>query len=297
MAEVRVVLTSPTLKVRTTQGLKGDKGDTGAKIVHAAFDEDNLVFLLDDGTTVTLEGAYTSLKGATGAAITSAEFVGNDIVFTLDDMTTVTLVGAVTMLKGDKGDTGASGVYIGATEPVDPVPNVWIDTTADNVRYDDLFFPLAQARLGVNLKPDFDYTNNGLLFPQNDTSEYVLITCQLPHRWKEGTTVYPHLHYTQSLNLQPTFRCEYRWTNMGDAVSGSWTNYDLTTNAYPYTSGSIHQLLTGASGISGTGKTMSSILEFKIYRTDNVYTGDLLSKQFDVHIQIDSLGSTTQSEK
>ena len=99
--------------------------------------------------------------------------------------------------------------------------------------YDDLFFPLSQVRVGANAKPDFDFTNNGLLFPQNDTSEYVLIPCQLPHRWKEGSTVYPHLHYIQTQAVQPTFRAEYRWYNAGEAVPGSWTNFDLTTNALP----------------------------------------------------------------
>jgi hypothetical protein len=163
-------------------------------------------------------------------------------------------------------------------------------------KFDDLFFPLAQVRVGANSLPHFDYTNNGLLFPQNDTSEYVLITCQLPHRWKEGSTVYPHLHYMQTQDVQPTFRMEYRWTNIGDAISGTWTNYDLNQNAIPYESG-VHQILKASAGIVGTGKTISSLLEIKLYRTDNVHTGDLLAKQFDVHIEIDSLGSTLEYTK
>ena len=192
---------------------------------------------------------------------------------------------------------GENSVYLGATEPTDPDMNVWIDTTESYTRFDDLFFPLAQVRVGANSKPDFDYTNNGLLFPQNDTAEYVWITCQLPHRWKEGSTIYPHLHYTQTVNAQPVFRMEYRWTNIGDAVSGTWTNYDLATNAMPYVSGSIHQILKNATGIDGTGKTISSLLEIKLYRTDNVVTGDLLAKQFDVHIEIDGLGSSLEYVK
>lgn len=157
-------------------------------------------------------------------------------------------------------------------------------------RWDDLFFPLTNAKLGANLKPDYDYTNNGLLFPQNDTSEYVWITVQLPHRWLVGSTIEPHLHYIQNANTQPVFRMEYKWTNIGDAVSGSLTTLDLNTNNLPYTSGSIHQILNGAS-ISGVGKTISSILDIKLYRIDNVYVGDLLAKQFDIHIQVDGFGS------
>ena len=45
-------------------------------------------------------------KGDLGASIVTAAFVDDDMVFTLDDDTTVTLVGAKTVLKGDKGDMG-----------------------------------------------------------------------------------------------------------------------------------------------------------------------------------------------
>ena len=122
---------------------KGDKGDLGASIVTAAFVDDDMVFTLDDDTTVTLVGAKTVLKGDKGdmgtiytpaisedgvlsftnnggldnptpvdltgpqgdlgASIDSAAFSGNDIVFTRDDDTTVTLPNAKIALKGDKG--------------------------------------------------------------------------------------------------------------------------------------------------------------------------------------------------
>ena len=45
-------------------------------------------------------------KGDLGASIATAAFVDDDMVFTLNDDTTVTLVGAKTALKGDKGDMG-----------------------------------------------------------------------------------------------------------------------------------------------------------------------------------------------
>ena len=99
---------------------KGAQGDTGAKIVSVVFSGNDMVFTLDDSTTVILTDAKTDLKGDTGAKIISASFVGNDLVFVLDDSSTVTLVGALTSLKGDKGDTGNPGmvwkdVYVGAT--------------------------------------------------------------------------------------------------------------------------------------------------------------------------------------
>ena len=44
------------------------------------------------------------------------------------------------------------------------------------------------------------------------------------------------------------------------------------------------------SGITG----ISALLEFKLYRNDNVVTGDVLGKEFDIHYQKDSIGSISE---
>lgn len=66
------------------QGAKGDTGDTGAtgaKITSAAFDGNNLVFTLDDSSTVTLTDAKLTLKGDTGAAGTDGTDGDNAYVY------------------------------------------------------------------------------------------------------------------------------------------------------------------------------------------------------------------------
>lgn len=95
------------------RGDKGETGDAGACVESVAFVGDDIVFTLDDASTVTLVGAKTSLKGDTGAQVESVAFVGDDMVFTLDDTSTATLVGAKTDLKGDTGEAGDDAyVYI-----------------------------------------------------------------------------------------------------------------------------------------------------------------------------------------
>ena len=95
------------------RGDKGETGDAGACVESVAFVGDDMVFTLDDASTVTLVGAKTSLKGDTGAQVESVAFVGDDMVFTLDDSSTATLAGAKTALKGDTGDAGDDAyVYI-----------------------------------------------------------------------------------------------------------------------------------------------------------------------------------------
>ena len=163
--------------------------------------------------------------------------------------------------------------------------------------FDDLVVPLTSSKVGVNSKPDFDETNIGYLFPQNDTSEILYMIVQLPHRWKEGSDVFPHVHYQRTSAGKPTFKIDYSWFSVGDATSAPGTTLTLDTEVVTYSSGSIHQINKSASGISGTGKTISSILLIKLYRDDNTVTGDVLTYQFDIHFEIDRLGSRQEYTK
>ena len=66
-------------------------------------------------------------------------------------------------------------------------------TMTDTV-WDDMRAPFTQTKRGALDKPDFDYTNVGLLFPQSNVAEIVYIIFQLPHNYKLGTSIYPHIH-------------------------------------------------------------------------------------------------------
>jgi len=163
--------------------------------------------------------------------------------------------------------------------------------------FDDLFVPLTTTRQGSNNKPDFDYTNIGYLFPQNDATEILYLIVQMPHRWKAGSDIFPHVHYNRTSAGKPTFKIDYSWFNIGSAVAAPGTTLPLATEVITYTSGSIHQINQSTAAISGSGKTMSSILLIKLYRDDNTVSGDVLTYQFDLHFEIDSLGSNSEYQK
>jgi len=164
-------------------------------------------------------------------------------------------------------------------------------------RWDDMNFPLDQSKVGSNLKPDYDYQNIGLLFPQNNLTEIVYITCQMPHAWVEGSDIFPHVHGIQGANQPVAFRMEYKWYNLGVAEPATWSTYNMTEYVFPYTSGRIAQIIKNDIPISGAGMLISSILKIKLYRTDNTYTGDFLLDQFDIHIQKDAFGSQLPYDK
>lgn len=162
--------------------------------------------------------------------------------------------------------------------------------------HDDLFFPLTQTRVGANAKPDFDYTNLGLLFPQNDATEIAYLIVQIPHAWKEGTDIEPHIHWRQTGATLPTWKLEYVWFNNGAAVPTEWTTLTADTGVFTYASGSLAQI-SSFGMINGAGKTISSMLLLKLYRQDDAVTGDVLAYQFDIHFERDSLGSPQRYSK
>lgn len=171
------------------------------------------------------------------------------------------------------------------------------DMSYSDTYWDDLFVPLTTTRVGSNSKPDFDYTNIGYLFPNNDAAEILYFIIQFPHRWKTGTTVFPHVHWRQAANQTPVFKLDYKWYSIGEAPPANFSTYTMDQLAVTYTSGTLHQISNGAAGISGAGKGISSIMVCKLYRQDSAYTGDCLVDQFDIHHEIDAPGSRTEYTK
>jgi hypothetical protein len=159
----------------------------------------------------------------------------------------------------------------------------WFDEKRIVYSWEDLRFPFTQTKQGATAKPDFDFTNLGLLFPQDDATEIISIIAQMPHDYVIGTNIKPHIHYQQSAAEQPVFKIDYKWFNNGDAVPATFTTVAGTGNAYTYSSGDLHQIQTWEE-IDGSGITgVSSILLIKLYRDDDVLTGDSLAFEFDIH--------------
>lgn len=163
--------------------------------------------------------------------------------------------------------------------------------------WEDMVVPLIAGKQGQTDKPAWDRTNGGYLYPQNDNTHILYLNIQMPHRWKLGSDIAPHVHWHQAANQNPVFKMDYRWTNIGDAVPVGWTTYTMGTLVKTYSSGTIHQICGGTALLSGSGKTLSSMLQVKLYRDDNVYTGTLLATSFDLHYESDALGSNTEYTK
>lgn len=142
-------------------------------------------------------------------------------------------------------------------------------------------------------------------------------TVQMPHNWKEGSTIYPHVHWSSIVAAGTTrvkWMLRYQWVNINDsfvpgatqtAYGSSIVNGDASTNltAYQHIITPLSSNGTNA-GIDATGKKLSSILVCRLYRNGSVttagvddFTNSAFLLSFDFHYQIDSFGSSTQYTK
>ena len=154
---------------------------------------------------------------------------------------------------------------------------------------------------GAGTPPDWSTNYGGFLF-DDVVDEDLLIIVNIPHQWKYGTDIYPHIHWmpmnTNTGNVKWTL--EYRWTKEGEAESSSWT---ALTAKIVAAGGTVRELYnTKFDSISGSGFTSHSVLTFRLIReasdtTNDTFNTDVLLKGFGIYLQIDGFGSEEKESK
>lgn len=131
---------------------------------------------------------------------------------------------------------------------------------------------------------------------------------QLNHDRDETSIVGPHIHWFQASSAVPNFLLQYRWQINGGAKVTSWTNLRCNIAVTTYTSGTIHQICETPTDITPpAGSVISDIIQFRIIRDTanssgvfggaDTYSGVVGVLSFDLHVQINSLGSTSEFTK
>lgn len=170
----------------------------------------------------------------------------------------------------------------------------------DSPRWEDLRFPADGISIfGFGSDPSRD-TVDGLLEFDPDSTERVFVTAQMPHGWKEGSEISPHVHWspTDTDTGNVLWRLEYQMANIDGTFPGTWTALDIL-DAGDGTADK-HQIAEWAA-IDMAGMEMSCIIKFKISRIgggpSDTYTADAKMLEFDIHYQIDSAGSRQEYVK
>lgn len=326
--------------IQGAQGLKGDKGDTGAQGIQGIQGIQGLIGDtgaqgiqglvgptgpqgiqgIQGATGLTgsqgIQGIQGTVgaTGAQGAQGPAGSYMASNGINITDDVLSVKLNGA-SLLNGTSGlSINLSGTntwvglqtFNGAKFGSDGVNFSQFEAdgtlvfSGNATVWDDLRFPATSINpTGAEDPMTFDKVNFGFLAIHDATQSLAMIA-QMPHGWKLGSDIYPHIHWgPSSVNTgNVLWRMQYKWTNLGDTDAGSFTTSDVLQAA----SGVVnrHQLVSFPV-ISGFGKTISSMLSIKISRVGgdptDTYTGSSLLKEFDIHYEIDALGSRSELVK
>ena len=173
--------------------------------------------------------------------------------------------------------------------------------------WDDLRFP-AQAinPAGQASAPDVDTANTGLLLFDDITTEVVAGLAQMPHAWREGSNIVPHVHWAKTTSAAGNvlWQLDYEVVANGDVAALNYPDQLQTSSVVdgtPDDDTANRMLISSFGEIDMTGHEASVLIFWKLSRIGgdaaDTYGADALLAELDFHYVIDSLGSDEQFTK
>lgn len=173
--------------------------------------------------------------------------------------------------------------------------------------FDDLLRDATSTRTGVvapttgtGFRGDNNFYHTTMVHTQADEVQFEV---QLPHRGKAGSLLYPHVHFMPtvvSAGAQAVrFVLEFYTANVNAQFPASPASIQLT-KTWTGSQQFYHLIAGNDAGLAVAGWTLSNILKCRLYR-DNTVANNLASPvaflYFDIHVELDSLGSSEEYVK
>ena len=170
----------------------------------------------------------------------------------------------------------------------------------DHTNYEDLRFPATGINPpGLVSDPDID-TNDGTLLFDKASTEIIMGIAQMPHSWKPGL-IEPHIHWqgTDDEAGGVLWRFEYDVADRNSAFSGSWTTIDLVAATHEDENINIVSDFVPQINLEQYG--LSCVIKWRVSRIGgdvlDTYDADAKLLEFDIHYQIESIGSGEEYSK
>lgn len=166
--------------------------------------------------------------------------------------------------------------------------------------FDDLRTPLSALRItgpGGTTPPDEVLYKGSVVLAfggAGTDDEKAFFIVQIPHTYKEGSDVTPHIHWTPEDNGAGNVRwvLTHSWANTGAAFPAETTD----TQVFACDTVTDKHQLDDFTVISGAGKTISSMILCSIQREDSdgsdTYDNkDAYLLEIDFHFELNTMGS------
>ena len=173
-------------------------------------------------------------------------------------------------------------------------------------RWDDLRFPAQGINPpGAVSDPDLEATSGLWLFAAAGT-EILMGVAQLPHAWREGSAIRPHIHWqkTTSAAGNVLWRLEYEVVNNGEVAAmdfGTAVSTTSVADGTPDTNTANKVLISSLGTVDMLGYRVSCLMFWKLSRIGgdaaDTYGADARLIEFDIHYELDSLGSEAEYTK
>ena len=202
-------------------------------------------------------------------------------------------------------------IYMGNTNDYTKIGNDGTLTLNNEATvFEDLCVPVTSTKKGDSKMPGFDkYTDDGSssqgLYTfqfDKDNEEELYFTVQMPHSWKVGSEIFPHIHWIAPTDLGTTnveWGLEYTWSSVGQTFGSSTIITSNTPIDYCLPVTADKHVITDLPSISGAGQEISSMLICRVFRKagSDTYPNDAFMLEIDFHYERDALGSRSEYVK
>lgn len=180
---------------------------------------------------------------------------------------------------------------------------------------DLMVYPDATTKGGSNSPVWSLFKNDGANTPSQGvflwmfsptTEQEIYFSVQIPHSYKVGTSIYPHVHWTTTTGTPSgtnvVWGLEYTVMKIGGNFGS--TNFSTSNSVIPPVgtpSGVGQHLITAFPAISGNGIEISTILVCRLFRKAadglDTFANSVGLLGFDIHYESDTQGSHTEYTK
>jgi hypothetical protein len=175
------------------------------------------------------------------------------------------------------------------------------------VHWEDLRFPAQGINPpGAVSDPDVELTTGMLLFAPNAT-EVVMGVAQMPHAWKEGSVIVPHVHWQKTTSAPGDVLWRFNYDTIVNPGEVSPLTYLTEIDALTPVAGTPDDNTAGRNLISSFGevemtdKRISTCILWRLARIGgnaaDTYGADARLVEFDIHYQTDQDGSELEFVK